>query len=225
MMTWYGSPHPWTYSERTALLNLSAHTCVHVYWTGLDWILGSWMDEWGYVLKQVLQHTPHPQSHRDQPPAPKHPANLVLAKPILALPLAGLFPSRARNSNNLRAGQCCAPTAQNGPSNGRFSAFPPALSYLGPLRIPMDHGPLKLSSTHKQFRLEPSASSSFELALWPLSWLCCVLCPPAHAWLLGCCQSARVCCGVRAVQRETGNKQKSMQMARPRMVLTRALPR
>ncbi|EMD63431.1 hypothetical protein COCSADRAFT_327892 [Bipolaris sorokiniana ND90Pr] len=102
---------------------------------------------------------------------------------------------------------------------------PPALSYLGPLRIPMDHGPLKLSSTHKQFRLEPSASSSFELALWPLSWLCCVLCPPAHAWLLGCCQSARVCCGVRAVQRETGNKQKSMQMARPRMVLTRALPR
>lgn len=46
MMTWYGSPHPWTYSERTALLNLSAHTCVHVYWTGLDWILGSWMDEW-----------------------------------------------------------------------------------------------------------------------------------------------------------------------------------
>lgn len=47
---------------------------------------------------QVPRHTPHPPSYRDQrPAAPKHAASLVLAKPILALPLAGLFPSHARS--------------------------------------------------------------------------------------------------------------------------------
>lgn len=67
---------------------------------------------------------------------------------------------------------------------------------------PTAHGPRPtevLINTHEQFRLQAP-----HLAL-----LLCRL--PASACLvtlLGCCESAHVCCGVRAVQRETRNKQK-----------------
>ncbi|KAJ5028856.1 hypothetical protein PSV08DRAFT_284057 [Bipolaris maydis] len=84
--------------------------------------------------------------------------------------------------NTLRAGQCCAPTAQNGPPNGRFNALYLLLGAkqsacsLVSRSIAGPHGPRPTEALINTGAIPATAPrlvqvSSFGLALWPLFFL------------------------------------------------------